>query len=513
MAVLDCNEKNIRKHAEAALADLGGTSWGFLVKQFPVLFDDKLSVVDKLNLDEHDTFSFACPNCVGFSEERCLKQITEWADENKKTLDYWDVRNIVKNVLVHEFGHILLGHVFEPPKKNDLDNEANIVAHEIETNRGIDKTERAKYFDEVIISDDKEMFDSIKPLYTHEAIFNECKRILKAEREKNPEKEQPREKPQQKEQGNGKKQDEKTGDGSQGQSQDRENEPKQEQKKDSGMNDKMKNHIKTMEQAQANAGKGQTEQTPPGLLDRLGLAPSKDFEQSEDIDSKLRVITKLALNNEIKKALSRIKGELVGEVCKDKVGTYSRPSRKSSDDGLMLRGKKRGKNKKPKILVALDARGSMDCVAVNTAATAVQLISKTVGRNKSDVEICMFDTRVYNIEKLSNCTDIASKYAPCGGTSFSAVVQTAIKRGADVVIDIGDGYDALPSEQYLRDIGILTGDRKYPKWIDALITPYVDSVERVKQNEYTREDRQTGRRETYWLGNKADAIKSIVDTM
>lgn len=489
-------EDDVRTMAKHVIEQFEGTGWEYLAKQFPLVLDKKLSLIDKVNLDQHSTFSFANQYYVGFSESRALDQITNYYSSKNLELTYGELEKNVKNVLTHEYGHILLEHVFTKPMKTKFDDEVQVVTAEIETNRGVHKADRAKYFDDIIISDDKPEFVSTQPYITHKAVFDEVKRIWKKIKEQ--------EQKQQDDQcsnngGNGQNDQNKDKSGKeQAQPKNAKSSPDGSQSQSSSEQQSKPDNVGTMVQAIHDAS-GNDNAPQRDLLSELGLQASEDF-QNGDINERLQVLTELAYNSEIKKTLSKIKGSLAGELSKEKVGTYSRPSRKASDDGLMRRGTKRGATKRPSILIALDESGSMDSTAVKTAATAVKLISKTIGRNRADVTICSFSCGINRKAKLRNYEQVVNSYNPRGGTNFASVIDLAKREKVDVVLCIGDGEDVLPSETY----GI--------KWIDILITPH-SWVETVKNCEYSDKDRQTGRRETLWLGSNKRRIEQIASDM
>lgn len=496
-------EENVKEMAKRSIARFNGTGWEYLAKQFPVIFDDKLPIGDKVNLDQHDTFSFANQYYVGFSESRALQQITDYYSNKNLELSWSELEKNVRNVLVHEYGHILLEHVFEKPSKTQFDDEVRVVTAEIETNRGVPKPERATYFDDVIISDDKPDFETVKPYITHKAVYDEVKRLWKNHKDDKPE--EPKQEPQKDEcsDNGGGGQDEKEDKKQNGESRapSTPTEQKSEQNKAQSQEQeqapiKRPDHVGTMVQAMRDAGDNGQE---TDLLTELGLQASDDFKNG-DIKQKLSVLVDLARNDEIKKTLAKIKGSLAGELSKEKVGTYSRPSRKTGEDGLMRRGTKRGATKRPNILIALDESGSMDCTAVQTAATAIKLVAKTIGRNRSDIKICSFSNWINRKATLRDYDNVVRNYHPHGGTSFNSVIDYAKTLGCDVVLCIGDGLDVLP-----EDTGKI-------KWIDILITPHSE-IERVKYYGYTNKDRETGRRETLWLGNNRRRVEQFASDM
>ena len=521
----------VKDKAKQILEDLKRSDWGYLVKQFPVFFDDQLPVTDKINLDEHDTFSFANKYYIGFSESRCLKQVKDYYTAKNLRLTDSELHDTIKNVLIHEFGHILLEHVYQPLPKSDRDAMAMIATQEIETNRGVQRYERSQYFDEVAITDDQEAYQAVKPLITREAIYNKMKELYKPPKKDDKEDEKKDDKGDKQKQEQKQKQDNEqqkshlptppsqSPTSSDQKEQDKpQSEPQKDECNDNGGGGEEQqeqqivrpDNVGTMVKAMRQAEKQSTEASD--LLTDLGLDPSQDFEKDNTIKGRLTILQELSRNNEIKKTLSKIKGTLAGELNKQKVGTYSRPSRKVGEDGLMRRGTKRAGMTRPKILVALDESGSMDSTAVKTAATAIKMISKTIGRNRSDVKICKFNTNVSMIRPLGQCDDVIDSYYPRGGTAFREVVRLAIQNNCDTVICIGDGEDILPTREILKDYYRIPLDCKYPKWIDVMITSH-RTVDELKGLHYTKEDIKEDRRETLWLGNNERRVEQLAQTI
>lgn len=448
----------VKQYANSVILGLRMTEWGYLIKQFPILFDDELPDEDLVALDKHNTFSFATCYYIGFSESRCLSILTKWYTDNNRTLTSSQICDVIKNVLIHELGHILYGHVFQQPKQGELNLNAQIVTNEIETNRSLTDNEMTDFYKDFGVSDRKQPFDSARPFISYGAINAEVKRILRQMQGKM--------KHQQLGQSGTAKQPDQMG---------------------------MTQHA--MKKLPADGPK-------MDVLSELGLPSSTKFSDAEDPKEKLKIFSDLVQNKAIKETLSKIKGTLAGELSKDKVKTYSRPSRKTSEDGLMSKGTKRAGNKRPNILIALDESGSMDSTAVKTAALAIRLVAKTIGRNRSDITLCKFSNSINGKAKMSTYEDLVNTYHPCGGTNFDCVYKLAIEKNADVVLCIGDGEGTL---------GTNWEADKLPKWIDVLITPD-DHTDWTKKQFYSDID-HNGRRETYWLGNNANKIKGFMDDM
>lgn len=513
--------RTIESLLKTVIRDLIDTGYGHLIDQFPLVTDDGMSTINSRDLDAHQTFSFADTNSVHFSEKRCAEQLDNYyREKGMKTPVPWHKLYVtVRDVIEHEYNHILLGHVFEKHPRDKEDCEALIMTHEIEANRGVNY-DLSDYFADACVSDNSPLFRTTKTLITRSAIFTEVKRILK---QINPSRNsKPEEQEQDGQQGNQQN-------GQQNNTQDNDKDRSPQTSNQRGLNkqqleqlERYMNNIETMKDKSyrdsydKDDGEDGEQSGTDKLFSELGLTKDENYDNSTD--KKIRLFNKAFYNREIRRALQRIKGELKGDLNKHKVGTYSRSSRKASDDGLMKRGSKKIKNSRPNILIALDESGSMNTTAVKTAAVAVRAIAKTLGRDCDNIEICSFSNEINRYATLSNADKVINNYDPDGGTFFDVVVERAIQDGVDTVICIGDGEGCLPDEDWLNRNGIYQRSKnpdKYKnnkiKWIDALITSSNSSINAVKRVYYTEDDKRYNRRETYWLGNDSKLINDLID--
>lgn len=479
-------EKDVQNCIENVMTELEGTGWDFLAKQYPLYTDNNMPMAARAGLKAHNTFSCVTKDYVCFSESLCLERLDDWYEkQNMDRYPFGALFYTVKSVLVHEYGHLLMGHLSKPLPKTKIERMAQSITHEIETNRCVLPTYYSDFFKSTALADFQEQWKTTEPFYTYTGIYNEVKRLLS---------EMTDEQRQRLEDGMPDEEDN-SNDGEQ----------------DSQPNSKpnlVKSMMEAQEQAQANQDDEQDESTEKGhLLAELGLPQSEAFDNADTPKERLQALVELVENKKVKQALARIKGVLAGETSRDKVGTYSRSSRKTAEDGLLRRGTKKAGNRRPRILIALDESGSMDGTAVKTAATAVKIISKTIGRNRSDVYICSFNDFVNDFRPLDESDEVLERYYPDCGTSFESVVHKAMDNDVDVVLCIGDGEGYLPPIEYLNGT---YQNKKYPHWIDILITAKDDST-RIKNAYYQEEDIATGRRETYWLGKNSQRIMGLSD--
>lgn len=458
-----------------------------------MMTDDKMPEPAINAIKQHNTMACASADGVYVSESQIVEQIMPhypnfdydaWMHGEGT---YYELRNICANIIMHEYGHILHGHVFMKSPTDKADARALVFANEIETNRGVVSDNHfglSEWFNKTSVTDDKDPFTPTKPLITHTAVYKTVKGILAAQQ-----------KDQDEDSGNG-------GDDEKDAGEDDENENNgnggnqnyQEPKNDILPSDKESNNFDNQTDALDK------------LCDELGLSPSADLsDEGKTSEERLEIIGKKLKSRTIQKSLERIKGHLKGEICRTKVGTYSRPSRKDGSDGLMRRGTKRGKDTAPKILIALDSSGSMDSVSVKNATTAIKSLLDTIGRNRTDAHICTFDGYIRQVDSARNWESVVSRYYPDGGTNFSCVMDKAIELGCDVILCVGDG------EAYLDQRGFKEKNQgldKYPHWVDVLITNNPNGDEYIKRNYGVPDLPLT--RETLWLGNDCGLIKKLL---
>ena len=168
--------------------------------------------------------------------------------------------------------------------------------------------------------------------------------------------------------------------------------------------------------------------------------------------------------NRIMLKLSNIIKGTDGKNIKRKISTYSRQSRKSNQDGLIMKGKKNAKIIAPKVLVAMDSSGSMSSTSVKNVAEAIGTIAKKLGKTKGSY-ICMHESHVSNVHKLSEYEQTLSKYRPDGCNDFDKVLKLAIELNVEIVINIGDGLCELMSKEMMQE-----AVKKNIKWIDVIVS-------------------------------------------
>ena len=156
--------------------------------------------------------------------------------------------------------------------------------------------------------------------------------------------------------------------------------------------------------------------------------------------------------------------------------TYSRPSRRASDNDLFKKGKKNDARFNPSILLALDSSGSMSSTTIKQVTEATVDIIKALGRDISNCYICLHDGKVYNLQKLKDYKKAINGYNPHGGNNFYKVYKKAVELNCDVVLNVGDGLDSIEDWAYCftKDGNEKTGKgllkiNKKLTWYDCLV--------------------------------------------
>ena len=201
--------------------------------------------------------------------------------------------------------------------------------------------------------------------------------------------------------------------------------------------------------------------SPGGTIDGYGATPGSTITANPaDV---LRAEHDRMLEAKLAKSIERVKSVVKGTSTRTRTPTYSRQSRKSSDDGLIRKGVKNGKSLAPRILVAMDSSGSMSSTQVTPIASAIGTIAKTMGKTRGSY-ICEHDAHVKNVLPLSRWEEVVKGYCPNGDNNFDRVLEKAIELKVEVVLNIGDGYARfydVPVMQRAKGMGI--------KWIDVQV--------------------------------------------
>lgn len=173
-------------------------------------------------------------------------------------------------------------------------------------------------------------------------------------------------------------------------------------------------------------------------------------------------------DKQVKNQLKKLKSAIAGEVSRIKHPTYARPSRRViMENGLLTKGRKKDLVGQPKILVALDASGSMSAQRVKDLTTTIGNIFDDLGRPKQGCYICLFDTHIIDCQPIRKWKDVVKKYQAMGGTGYPCVVKKAIELNVDVVIEVGDGCGLITESWQKSDYKSFEDGTR--KWYDLLV--------------------------------------------
>lgn len=203
-------------------------------------------------------------------------------------------------------------------------------------------------------------------------------------------------------------------------------------------------------------------------------------------------------DKQVKNQLKKLKSAIAGEVSRIKHPTYARPSRRAiMENGLLTKGRKKDLVGQPKILVALDASGSMSAQRVKDLTTTIGNIFDDLGRPKQGCYICLFNTHIIDCQSMRKWKDVVKKYQAMGGTGYSCVVEKAIELNVDLVIEVGDGYGRI-TETWDNNVykSFQDGTRK---WYDLLVQHNAQELNNAFNNHISYDFRDGVKREVICL--------------
>lgn len=482
MAYREVEQENVLRALKAIVDDFETGFYGPLTKRHSLCVDEAIPISAKKNIDSHGTCACTDGNHVYFDTNNCAKMINEAREKLSKehkyfvsgSDPYWDVETI----LAHEYTHILMEHVkrgYKFVKKYGKKNYGTFaLACDIEANRGYKVQCDSSAVFKIGVTD--ESFPEVKGVTGLMNIYNALLKkhgddidneYDKAKKDKNGEGED-----------------------------DDSSEPQSENSQQAQSNSENKNS-NSLTQEQKDLIRSSVEDFDE-LEDKIenyddgddsegeeseggGIGNDKDDDDDDDIDggygdaypkdvlkehysSDMRKQTKIVMKN-LRNIISG------GNQIKEKVKTYSRPARRDGEDGLMRKGTKYAKVKAPKILIGMDSSGSMRQTTMQKVADSIGTIVDELGRDKNGSWICEHDDYVNHLSPLSDWKKVVSGYIAGGGNDFNALLKTAIDKGVDVVLNIGDGCDYITRKDYIEQ-----ANEKGITWYDISISNSVNEA-------------------------------------
>lgn len=464
-AKLEDTIKSMKLYCNGKAPVRGTGMYSILSKKYPLYTDKNVPPAAMLNMRSHRTPACADGGHVYFSSEM-FKELWEMGiNSNEEPIagnSSTDMRESIEALIIHEYTHIVMEHVkrlktFMKRSKNAKNIQTYTLACEIEANRGWAMPVYS-YVYKVGVTEDT--FPECKGVYGLTNIYN----VLKKR--------------------HGDDVDNHANSASGKQEEGEEEGSKKPSPKPSSLSEKQKEAIEQMVQKQHTEqlmGGGEGDDSGEGEeLEGLSIsgggdeeAPEKEYETAKQA---LQAFNDRYVQKEMEKDLSALKGVLTGEdIAISRVKTYSRPARRDGENGLMRKGVKRGEHNAPRILIGLDCSGSMDCTSMSDVMSTCASIIRATGTKVSGSYICTHDEHVSNRAPLHEWESVIRKFHPYGGNSFNELLREALKMDVDVLINLGDGFDAI------TDASLLAKAKKRGlKWVDVIVNTEV-SKERLTE--------------------------------
>ena len=469
--------------------------YSYLIREYPILVDDEMPTAYSITLLKADSPAMFTGDYVAISTYLVAKTIMEGilAKVRKRGARVIVASNNltteILTIIAHEYTHALYNHgVLRQrfhKRTGGKDDKTYMFACEIQANRGV-YVNRDAFVYELGVNEEKFIDDvpDIATAKTLDNIYIAIKNVYKDKIENNNNNNEENNKDENQSNKQGQKQQ--SGDGDKGE------ENKQNQGDKQGQKQQSKQQSKSDSQGEESETGKELNSEQKEALDRLFKQEEKkdtsasflhDYDEEEveednekDARTLLNEYNQRVETAKIKKSLLKLRAVLKGDLSKGKVPTYSRPSRRASDNDLFKKGKKNDARFNPSILLALDASGSMSSTTVKQVTEATVDIIKALGRDISNCYICLHDGKVYNLQKLKDYEEVLKTYRPSGGNNFLRVYQKAVELNCDVVLNVGDGLDSIEDWAYCfrKDgnektcKGLLKTNKKLT-WYDCLV--------------------------------------------
>lgn len=474
-----------------------GWSGGYytpLVKRRPLMTSGLPKFV-KQNLQDHKTCACTDDNYVYVGIEE--------ADEFFKLIsikkDTYTEENAVDNfrtILAHEYTHILMDHVERGKKfvRQYGDKFYPIFAYacDIEANRGYEVCKHSRAY-AVGVTDDAfplckginglmNIYRVLKDNYADDILknYNDAKDENEAENNSSESNSKSESSVSKSSDGESEKQTTSTESKSKSKSKSEPGSHKTYQEQNEDDKEAHKQIVSGMEEMKRQIERGIKDEDEE-LKRGCTIPTSKDLEdESYNLDpyTKIRDEYLEYKKEQTDLMLNKVKGLLRGNLIRDRVETYSRQSRKSTD-GLMRKGTKLTKSLSPRTLVAMDSSGSMDAATVTDVAAAIGSLAQMLGKTKGSY-ICKHDDTVKNLQGLSKWKEVVDGFYAYGGNNFDAVLEKALELKVEMVLNIGDGmcyfYDN-DKQKRAKKAGL--------RWIDVLILDRSNNLRNIYTTEKT----------------------------
>lgn len=460
--------------------------YNYLIREYPILVDDELPPAYVTALINAESPAMFTGDYVAVSTKLVAKTVIEGALIRAEKVAMVGISSgglvdEILTIIAHEYTHALYNHgVLRQrfhKKTKGKDDKTFMLACEIQANRGVYVNKTSLVY-ELGVTEEKFIKDvpDIATAKTLDNIYIAIKNVYKDKIENNNNEENNNDENQSNKQGQQQQS------GSQG----------DESSQGKELNSEQQKALDRLFKQEEKKG------TSSGFL--------HDYSEDEvEDDSEKGARTLLEEYNQrvetakIKKSLLKLRAVLKGDLSKGKVPTYSRPSRRASDNNLFKKGKKNDARFNPSILLALDSSGSMSSTTIKQVTEATVDIIKALGRDISNCYICLHDGKVYNLQKLKDYEEVLKTYRPNGGNNFLRVYQKAVELNCDVVLNVGDGLDSIEDWAYCfrkdgndkTGKGLLKTNKKLT-WYDCLVYKLDDDAAKWYYQENYKDEKLGG---------------------
>ena len=489
--------------------------YNYLIREYPILVDDELPPAYVAALINAESPAMFTGDYVAVSTKLVAKTVIEGALIRAEKVAMVGISGSgltdeILTIIAHEYTHALYNHSILRQrfhkKTKGKDDKTFMLACEIQANRGVYVNKTSLVY-ELGVTEEKFIKDvpDIATAKTLDNIYIALKNVYKDKIENN-------QQGKGKEDNNDENQSNKQGQQQQSKQQSKSGSQSEESETGKELNDVQQKALDRLFKQEEKKG------TSSGFLHDYSEDEVED-DSEKDARTLLKEYNQRVETAKIKKSL------LKGDLSKGKVPTYSRPSRRASDNNLFKKGKKNDARFNPSILLALDSSGSMSSTTIKQVTEATIDIIKALGRDISNCYICLHDGKVYNLQKLKDYEEVLKTYRPSGGNNFLRVYQKAVELNCDVVLNVGDGLDSIEDWAYCfrkygndkTGKGLLKTNKKLT-WYDCLVYKLDDDAAKWYYQENYKDEKLGGvKRKTLDLVGslrpKEDFIEKIEESL
>ena len=447
--------------------------YNYLIREYPILVDDELPPAYVAVLINAESPAMFTGDYVAVSTRLVAKTVIEGALIRAEKvamvgISSGELVDEILTIIAHEYTHALYNHgVLRQrfhKKTKGKDDKTFMLACEIQANRGVYVNKTSLVY-ELGVTEEKFIKDvpDIATAKTLDNIYIALKNVYKDKidnnnnnnEENNKDENQSNKQGQQQSESNSQSEENKQNQGNKQKQQPKSGSQSEESTEDKELNSEQQKALDRLFKQEEKKG------TSSGFLHDYSEDEVED-DSEKDAKTLLNEYNQRVETAKIKKSLLKLRAVLKGDLSKGKVPTYSRPSRRASNNNLFKKGKKNDARFNPSILLALDSSGSMSSTTIKQVTEATVDIVKALGRDISNCYICLHDGKVYNLQKLKDYEEVLKTYRPNGGNNFLRVYQKAVELNCDVVLNVGDGLDSIEDWAYFfrKD-----GNEKTGKWL------------------------------------------------